>query len=254
MLKIHQFSCLYDNYAFLLHDSATGATAVVDTPAVEPIEQALAETGWQLTHILNTHHHPDHTGGNLALKERHGCTIVGCRSDRERIPGIDIEVSEGDFYELGETRLEVFETPGHTVGHIVYLSRADQSGFVGDILFALGCGRLFEGTPAQMWDSLQKIMRWPDNTKIYCAHEYTAANADFAVTVEPDNEALAARVAEIRALRAQNQPTIPTTLQMEKATNPFLRPGSPDLQRTIGLLGADLVEVFAETRRLKDHF
>lgn len=254
MLDIYQFPCLQDNYAFLLQDEASGAVAVVDTPEVAAIEQALETTGWQLTHILNTHHHFDHAGGNLELKKRHDCIIVGSKPDRDRIPGIDIEVAEGDTYQFGETALEVFETPGHTIGHIAYLSRADKAGFVGDTLFALGCGRLFEGTPAQMWDSLQKIMAWPDDTQIYCAHEYTEANAAFAITVEPDNSALAHRVEQIRQLRASHQPTVPTLLRTEKETNPFLRPDSPNLQQTVGLAGSDPVAVFAETRQRKDGF
>lgn len=254
MLEIYQFPCLHDNYAFLLRDEASGATAVVDTPEVAAIERALATTQWQLSHILNTHHHPDHAGGNLALKERYGCTIVGCESDRARIPGIDVGVAEGDVYALGETRLEVFETSGHTIGHIVYLSRADRAGFVGDTLFSLGCGRLFEGTPEQMWGSLQKIMAWPDDTRIYCAHEYTAANAAFAVTVEPGNAKLLERAQEIRRLRSENKPTVPTLLKVEKETNPFLRPHSANLQQTLELAGSDLTQVFTETRRRKDNF
>lgn len=254
MLEIYQFACLQDNYAFLLHDQSSGATAVVDTPEVAAIEQALITKGWQLTHIFNTHHHFDHAGGNLELKQQYGCTIVGFGPDRKRLPGLDIEVVEGDTYDLGESRFEVFETPGHTIGHIVYFCRAAKAAFVGDTLFALGCGRLFEGTAEQMWASLQKIMAWPDDTSIYCAHEYTAANAAFAASVESDNKALSERIEQIKALRDQDEPTVPTTLALEKATNPFLRPDSSALQQTVGLVGADLVQVFAEVRRRKDNF
>ena len=254
MLVIEQFPCLQDNYGYLIHDQASGATAAIDTPDVAAIEAVLAMRGWTLSHILNTHHHFDHAGGNLALKEAHQCTIVGPGHDRERIPGIDVEVRDGDTFRLGETALQVFETPGHTTGHIVYYSAADQAAFVGDTLFSLGCGRLFEGTPAQMWDSLQKILRWPDETQIYCAHEYTEANARFALSVEPGNAALQARVEEIKRLRAGQKPTVPTALSLEKETNPFLRPDSPELQRAVGAEGADMVSVFAKTRALKDQF
>jgi hydroxyacylglutathione hydrolase len=219
-----------------------------------PIVAALEERGWSLTHILNTHHHADHAGGNLELKRRTGCRIVGPRADAARIPGIDVEVGDGDAFELGSHRIEVFDTPGHTRGHIVYFFPQDDVAFVGDTLFSLGCGRLFEGTPAQMWSSLTKIMSWPERTRLYCAHEYTQANGRFAVTVEPGNRALAERVAEVAKLRAAGKPTVPSTLALEKATNPFLRPASRNLRETIGLAGASDVEVFAKTRALKDAF
>ena len=253
-LRVHMFPALHDNYAFLAHDEASGETAVIDTPEVAAIEKALADTGWTLTHIFNTHHHPDHAGGNLELKEKFGCTIVGPRVEESLIPGIDVSVREGDEARLGETRLEVIEVPGHTSGHIAYWCRKAGVAFVGDTLFALGCGRLFEGTPQQMWMSLQKLMKLPDHTRIYCAHEYTQANVRFALTVEPHNEALVARARDIDRLRAASKPTVPTTIGLEKATNPFLRPMSADLQETLGMTGASLVEVFAETRRRKDKF
>lgn len=253
-LEIHMFPCLADNYGYLVHDRESGTTAAVDTPDAEAIRAQLEAKGWRLTHILNTHHHADHAGGNLRLKAATGCTIVGPRADAARIPGIDVEVDEGDVLELGPHRVEVLDTPGHTRGHIVYYLPDDKVGFVGDTLFAMGCGRLFEGTPAQMWGSLQKIMRWPDDTRIYCAHEYTQANARFALTVEPRNEALVSRAAEVARLRAEQRPTIPTTLAVEKATNPFLRAASPHLRETVGLPDASDVEVFAKTRQLKDVF
>jgi len=253
-IEIHQFPCLEDNYGYLAHDRDAAVTAAIDTPDASAILAALAARGWTLTHILNTHHHADHAGGNLELKRRTGCRIVGPRADAARIPGIDVEVGEGEAFELGLHRVEVLDTPGHTRGHIVYFLPDDDTAFVGDTLFSLGCGRLFEGTPTQMWSSLQKIMRWPERTRIYCAHEYTQANGRFAVTVEPGNRALAERVADVARLRAAGKSTVPSTLALEKATNPFLRPSSRELQRTIGMLGANEVEVFARTRTLKDAF
>ena len=253
-LTIHMFPCLADNYGYLLHDAESGATAAVDTPDAREIEVQLRAKGWELTHILNTHHHGDHAGGNLELKRKTGCTIVGPRADAARIPGIDVSVGEGDVVEMGPHRAAVYDTPGHTRGHIVYHFAAARAAFVGDTLFAMGCGRLFEGTPRQMWGSLQKILRWPDDTRIYCAHEYTQSNARFALTVEPQNRLLQARAASVAQLRAAGTPTVPSTLGEERATNPFLRPQSADLRATIGLEDAADVEVFAKTRALKDAF
>ena len=252
-LEIAQFPCLDDNYGFLLHDPATGLTAAVDTPDPAVIAAELERRGWQLSHILNTHHHGDHAGGNLALKERYGCTIVGPRADAARIPGIDVGVGEGDIVQFGDHRIEVLETPGHTRGHIVYYVPDAQAAFVGDTLFAMGCGRLFEGSPEQMTTSLAKLLRWPDATRLYCAHEYTLANGRFALTVEPDNQALVDRVRDVEAKRERGLPTVPTTLALERATNPFLRTGSEGLKRTIGIRGDDIA-VFARTRELKDSF
>ena len=253
-LTIHMFPCLTDNYGYLLHDADSGTTAAVDTPDAEEIAVQLDAKGWRLTHILNTHHHADHAGGNLALKRRTGCTIVGPRADAARIPGIDIGVGDGDEVALGAHRARVFDTPGHTRGHIVYWFEGARAAFVGDTLFALGCGRLFEGTPRDMWTSLQKILAWPDDTRLYCAHEYTQSNARFALTVEPQNRALVERAAQVARLRAAGKPTVPTTLMEERATNPFLRPQSSGLRETIGLEEAPDVEVFARTRALKDAF
>ena len=253
-IEVHQFPCLNDNYGFLVHDVETGNTATVDTPEVGPINAALEEKGWQLTHILNTHHHFDHAGGNEELKERWGCTIVGAANDAHRIPGIDVTVSDGDSFALGGSNAHVFETPGHTTGHIAFYFAEDGVAFVGDTIFALGCGRLFEGTPDQMWTSLSKLMALPDETVVYCAHEYTQANAAFALSVEPDNSALQSRAEEIADLRAKGIPTVPTTIGLERATNPFVRPDSVDLQSTIGMSGDDVVAVFAETRKRKDNF
>ena len=253
-IEVHQFPCLNDNYGFLVHDVETGNTATVDTPEVGPINAALEEKGWQLTHILNTHHHFDHAGGNEELKERWGCTIVGAANDAHRIPGIDVTASDGDNFALGGSNAHVFETPGHTTGHIAFYFAEDGVAFVGDTIFALGCGRLFEGTPDQMWTSLSKLMALPDETVVYCAHEYTQANAAFALSVEPDNSALQSRAQEIADLRAKGIPTVPTTIGLERATNPFVRPDSVDLQSTIGMSGDDVVAVFAETRKRKDNF
>jgi hydroxyacylglutathione hydrolase len=253
-LEIHMFPCLADNYGYLVHDRDSETTVAIDTPDAAAIGRELAARGWRLTHIYNTHHHPDHAGGNLQLKQATGCRIVGPRADAARIPGIDQQVGEGDVLELGSSRVEVYDTPGHTRGHIVYHLPDEAAAFVGDTLFAMGCGRLFEGTPAQMWSSLQKILRWPDATKLYCAHEYTHSNARFALTVEPSNPALVERAADVARLRAARTPTIPTTLAAEKATNPFLRPASSALRETLGLATASDVDVFAKTRKLKDAF
>ena len=253
-IEVHQFPCLSDNYCWLVRDEAADVTAVVDTPEVEAINRALEDKGWRLTHILNTHHHFDHAGGNEALKAQWGCTIVGAAIDAERIPGIDVRLNDGDEYVFGASRATVYEVPGHTSGHIAYHFADDGIAFVGDTIFALGCGRLFEGTPEQMWRSIGKLMALPDDTALYCAHEYTSANAAFALSVEPGNQELVQRAAEIERLRAEGKPTVPTTLALEKATNPFLRPASPGLQETVGLVGAPLVDVFAETRRRKDNF
>ena len=253
-LEVHMFPCLSDNYCFLIHDAAAGVTAVVDTPEVAPINAALEEKGWQLTHILNTHHHFDHAGGNEELKAKWGCTVVGAANDAARIPGIDVRLADGEHFSFGNTEARIYETPGHTTGHIVYYFADDGIAFVGDTLFALGCGRLFEGSPDQMWTSLKKLMAWPDDTVVYCAHEYTQSNAAFALSVEPGNADLVARAEEIDRLRAEGVPTVPTTIGLEKATNPFLRPDSANLQSTVGMAGGDLVAVFAETRRRKDNF
>jgi len=253
-LEVKQIPCLSDNYGYLVHDAVSGLTASIDTPETGPIVQALEQKGWRLDFIFNTHHHDDHAGGNLALKEKTGCEIIGPRADAGRIPGIDRQVGEGDSVALGEWRFTVHDTPGHTRGHIVYHCQQAGVAFVGDTLFALGCGRLFEGTPAQMWDSLQKILSWPDQTLIYCAHEYTQANARFALSVEPGNTDLVARDAQINAARERGEPTVPTTLAVERKTNPFLRPHSSNLQQAVGLVGGSDVEVFARTRELKDSF
>ncbi|MEX6633068.1 hydroxyacylglutathione hydrolase [Hyphococcus lacteus] len=253
-IEIRQIPCLSDNYGYLVRDATSGLVASIDTPDPEAINQALESAGWKLTHILNTHHHYDHAGGNLALKEKWSCEIIGPRGEQEKIPGIDRAVGNGDTVALGPTTASVLDTPGHTAGHVIYHFKGDDVAFVGDTIFAMGCGRLFEGTPDQMWASLQKISTMPPETKLYCAHEYTKANAAFALSVDPDNTALQHRAAEVDAMREKNIPTVPTTVGQELATNPFLRPDDGALQATIGLLGASTVDVFAKTRALKDSF
>ncbi len=253
-LEIHQIPVLSDNYVYLVHEPETEATAVVDPAVSEPVLAALEEKGWRLTHILNTHHHGDHVGGNLEIKARTGCTVVGPRADRDRIPGIDVEVGDGETYALGNAMARVFDVPGHTRGHIAYWFEESAALFCGDTMFAMGCGRLFEGTPQQMWRSLSRLMELPAETRIYCAHEYTEANGRFALSVEPANSDLIQRMKEVERLRREGRPTVPSTLEEELRTNPFLRPDSTELQRTLGLEGADLVTVFAETRRRKDEF
>ncbi len=253
-LDIHQVPVLSDNYVYLAHCLETGDTAVIDPAVAGPVLDAAEELGWTISHILNTHHHNDHTGGNLEIKKRTGCTIVGPRADRDRIPGIDVQVGEGDSYVLGAAEARVFDVPGHTRGHIAYWFEGATALFCGDTLFAMGCGRLFEGTPAQMVKSLDKFKGLPPTTRVYCAHEYTQANGRFALSVEPDNADLVSRMQRVDVARAKGEPTVPSTIGEELKTNPFLRSDSPDLQRTIGMSGGDYVAVFAETRLRKDTF
>ncbi|MBL6641436.1 MAG: hydroxyacylglutathione hydrolase [PS1 clade bacterium] len=251
-LEIYQFPCLSDNYGFLVHDSESGETACIDTPETAPILAALEKTGWTLTQIWNTHHHYDHAGNNEEIKRITGCTITGPAGEANKIPAIDRAVDDGDTVMLGAHEAHVLNVGGHTLGHIAF--HMEGHAFVGDSLFALGCGRVFEGTMAQMWESLQKLNALPDGTQIYCAHEYTTSNAAFAVTIDPDNEALSQRVAEISALRAANKPTVPTEIALERATNPFLRATDANVQARLNMSGAPAVDVFAEIRARKDSF
>jgi hydroxyacylglutathione hydrolase len=254
MLEIVRVPALTDNYLWLVREPESGAVAVVDPAEAAPIERALAERNWRLTHILNTHHHGDHVGGNLALKAATRCTIVGPRADRARIPGIDVEVGEGDRYQFGAASAAVFDIPGHTRGHIAYWFADSDALFCGDTLFLMGCGRVFEGTPAQMWSSLGKLKRLPGTARVYCAHEYTQSNARFALTVDAGNKALVARAQAVADARARGEPTVPGTLAEELATNPFLRADRPELAAAVGLAPGDPVAVFAAVRRAKDQF
>lgn len=255
MAEVEQFRCLDDNYGYLLHCTVTGATAAIDTPEVGPILQACERKGWKLTHILNTHWHDDHAGGNDELKRTTGCTVIGPEKEVTKIPSIDQPVGGGAKVTLGELELDVLDVGGHTLGHIAFHIPSAGVAFVGDSLFALGCGRLFEGTPAQAWASLQRLAALPRSTTVYCAHEYTEANLCFALTVEPSNEALHARGKEIAALRAEGLPTVPTSIGLELETNPFLRPDSAGLRQTIGVDAAESDErTFAKVRSLKDNF
>lgn len=254
MLEIIQLPVLNDNYIYLIHEHASGDTAAVDPALAQPVLNELDNRDWKLTHILNTHHHWDHVGGNLELKKKTGCKIIASRYDKDRIPGIDITVTENDKIALGNKEAAIFETPGHTLGHIVYHFGEDQALFCGDTLFVMGCGRLFEGTPEQMWLSLNKLKKLPGPTKVYCTHEYTQANGRFALTVEPDNEILQKTMIEIDQLRAHEIPTVPSTIARELDTNPFFRPDSLNLQQTIDMQNRSLPDIFAKTRMLKDHF
>ena len=226
MLEVVQIPVLSDNYVYLAHDGPSGETAVIDPAVAEPVLAAAAARGWTITQILNTHWHPDHVGGNSAIVAATGARVTGPRAEAERIPGIGRGVAEGDTVAVGGSVARVFDVGAHTAGHIAYVFDADGVLFPGDTLFALGCGRLFEGTPAQMHTALAKLMALPDATRVYCAHEYTQSNARFAVTVEPGNAALLARVAEIDDRRARGLPTVPFTIADERATNPFTRAAS----------------------------
>ena len=246
------FPCLSDNYGVLLHDSESGATAAIDAPEAAPIEAALAASGWRLTDILVTHHHADHTGGIAELKEKHGCRVVAPAGEAARIPLVDETVRENDRVRVGGLEARVLETPGHTSGHISYVFPADKLAFVGDTLFSIGCGRVIEGTPEMMWNSLLKLRELPDDTRIYCGHEYTKANIAFARTIEPANAALAARQKDVERLIAAREPTIPTTIGEEKAANPFLRADVPEVAQSVGLSGSPAWKVFAEIRERKN--
>ena len=244
-LTVHQFPCLSDNYGFLVRDDATGVTATIDTPNADAILAELGKLGWTLDLILNTHWHPDHAGGNAAIQAATGATIVGPQ-EVTRIAPLDRPVVQGDTVAVGDTTLTVIDTGGHTLGHIAYHDAKGHIAFVGDTLFALGCGRLFEGTAEQMWGSLAKLTALPDDTIVYCAHEYTAANARFALSVDED-PALKARSIEVFAARERGEPTVPTTIGLEKATNPFLR--APLLRPHLAP-----AEAFGEIRAAKDGF
>jgi len=251
MLHVHQFPCLSDNYGYLLHDPASGETAAIDTPdATEYLKQAEAK-GWTITHIWNTHWHPDHAGGNAEIVDATGARVLAPK-EVEKIAKIDHVVAHGDVVNLGEHTAQVIDVSGHTNGHIAFHIVEEGIAFVGDAVFALGCGRMFEGEPKQFWDSLDRIRRMPTATTLYCAHEYTQANAKFAIHADPDNAELQEYVAEIDAKRAKGEWTVPTVLSRELATNPFLRADDPAIIAKWG--GSAPHETFAALRAGKDNF
>lgn len=251
-LEIRQFACLSDNYGYLVRDAATGAVACVDTPDAAVILAELERSGWgRLDLILNTHWHPDHAGGNAAVTAATGARIVAPEAEQDRIGAADRWVAEGDTVELGATAFRVLDTRGHTRGHVSYVSEADGVAFVGDTMFALGCGRLFEGTAEQMWSSLNKLAALRADTRVYCAHEYTASNARFALSLD-DSPALAERAAAVFAARERGEPTVPTTVGAERAASPFLR--APEIARAQGWEVSSDVEAFARVRAAKDAF
>lgn len=252
MIEIHQFPCLSDNYGYLVHDPKSNETTCIDTPDADAYLREAAHRGWQITQIWNTHWHPDHAGGNEAIKAATGCAIVAPEAESAKIAGVDRAVSPGDIVCLGEWEAKVIDVGGHTMGHIAYHLPGAGVAFVGDSVFALGCGRMFEGTPPQFWASLSRIKALPPETMLYCAHEYTAANAKFALHADPDNPALRDYANDIARLRADGRPTVPAKLGRELETNPFLRADDPDMQSRWG--GGDAVATFAALRGAKDNF
>ncbi|MDD5275690.1 MAG: hydroxyacylglutathione hydrolase [Methylovulum sp.] len=254
MYSVTIIPMLNDNYSYLIHDTESQQTAVVDPTLAQPVLDVLAANGWQLNFIFNTHHHGDHVGGNLELKQKTGCKVVAAQADQYRIPGYDLGVNDNEVVMLGNLAAHIIATPGHTSGHIVYYFADHGLLFCGDTLFVMGCGRLFEGTAEQLWHSLQKLKRLPEATRIYCAHEYTQANGRFALSAEPDNLALQQRILAVKQARENGQPTVPSTIAQELATNPFFREDSPALQKAIGLSGKSALDVFTELRKLKDRF
>ena len=253
-LELVTIPALSDNYTFLLHDDSSGATACIDVPEAGPIQKELEKRGWTLTEIWLTHHHHDHIGGVDELKSATDAKVTGAAADRHRLPTLNREVADGDAFEFGGEVVDVFDVSGHTEGHIAFVLRESKYAFTADSLMALGCGRLFEGTAPQMWNSLQKLASLDPETLICSGHEYTQANGRFAVTVDPENADLKDRIARIDAMRAKDEPTVPSTLADELATNPFLRAENAGIQSQLDMIGADPVEVFAEIRARKDRF
>jgi hydroxyacylglutathione hydrolase len=253
-LEIVVVPCLSDNYAYLLRDGTSGRVGLVDAPEVAAIEAALAARGWGLDLILITHHHGDHIDGVEALRRTFGARVAGAAADRHRLPALDIALGDGDRVALGDSEAVVLEVPGHTVGHIAYYFREAQALFSADSLMVMGCGRLFEGTAEQMWESLSALAALPDETRVYSGHEYAQSNLRFALSVDGANPALQARAQEIAAIRAQGAPTVPARLGLERATNPFLRCGDPAFKAALGLAGLPDAQVFADVRRRKDSF
>ncbi|HVW92649.1 MAG TPA: hydroxyacylglutathione hydrolase [Devosia sp.] len=253
-LVIDIFICRKDNYGYLVQDTATGRTAAIDAPDAAAISAAAKARDWMLTDIFITHHHQDHIEGIKALVQEYGAVVTGPRAEADRIAGLDVEVEPGDEVALGTTHFTVLGVPGHTLGHIAYYDPAGRHLFTGDSLFSLGVGRMFEGTPGPMWEGLVGLRNLPDDTLIYCGHEYTVANARFALSVDPNNAALRIRAAEAERARGEGRFTVPVSLGMEKRTNPFLRADAPDLLKAIGAAGADPVTAFAALRKAKDDF
>jgi hydroxyacylglutathione hydrolase len=248
------FFCLKDNFGVLVHDPQSGATAAIDAPEAGPVEAALQSSGWKLTDILVTHHHHDHTGGIEALKARHRCRVVAPAGEAAGIPAVDETVRENDTVQIGGLQARVIETPGHTAGHITYSFPEDKLVFAGDTLFSIGCGRVIEGSAETMWQSLLKLRALPDDTALFCGHEYTVANIRFAKTIEPHNPVLAEREREVAELMTEKKPTIPSLLGMEKAANPFLRADVPEVAQAVGMAGKPAWQVFAEIRERKNRF
>lgn len=252
MLEVHQFPCLSDNYGYLLHDPQSEETVCIDTPDADEYLRQAARKGWQITQIWNTHWHPDHAGGNAVIKAATGCRITAPAAEAEKIPQIDRAVKQGDVITIGDRKATVIDVGGHTLGHVAYHLPGSCIAFVGDSLFALGCGRMFEGTPQQFWASLKRLKALPPETMLYCAHEYTASNARFALHADPDNPELIAYADEITRRRERGLPTVPTKLERELKTNPFLRADNPAMQSRWG--GGDTVATFAALRSAKDSF
>jgi len=255
-LKIAQFVCLDDNYGYLVHNKETGETTAIDTPCGSTYKEELKKRGWTLTDIWNTHHHWDHTGANLELKEAYKAKIQGDNVDKIKIPGIDNALSHGDDVSLGNVQAKVIDVGGHTKGHIAYYFPTEDCVFVGDALFTLGCGKMFEGTADQFWASLQRLRALPPQTKVFCAHEYTMGNAKFASWVEPNNNKLQNRVKVLKELRSEDKPTVPSTIGDEIDTNPFLRGDvSEEIQKNVNAVGVmDYAKVFGMIRHAKDTF
>ena len=253
MLEVHQFPCLSDNYGYLLHDATSGETVCIDTPDADEYLKQAAHKGWQITQIWNTHWHPDHAGGNAAIKAVTGCRITAPAGDAGKIEAVDRTVQQGDMVAIGEREAKVLDVGGHTLGHCAYFLSGARMAFVGDSVFALGCGRMFEGTPQQFWQSLKRIKALPADTMLYCAHEYTQSNLKFALHADPDNAALADYARDIERWRAAGLPTVPTKLERELATNPFLRADDPAMEARWGVPG-DPVATFAALRGAKDSF
>jgi hydroxyacylglutathione hydrolase len=253
-VETHLFRCRSDNFGVLIRDPATGAVAAIDAPETSTVEAALQAKGWKLTDILVTHHHADHTDGISDLKKKYQCRVVAPRAEAAKIPLVDETVREGDKVSVGKLSANVIETPGHTSGHVTYWFHAAKIAFAGDTLFSIGCGRVIEGTMDQMWNSLLKLRDLPGDTRVYCGHEYTLANIKFAQTIEPDNKALIARATQAAQQVASGQPTVPTTIDEEKAANVFLRADIPSVAAAVGLSGKSAAEVFAEIRMRKNKF